>query len=394
MAQPGCSGTQPQGLTAVPGFFGDAGKSPQFFQVGIYPRRAESGNLLHPRVFISTHTDRDPTTQRAWLEPSHSGWHGKRIFRDLWFSKGRKCLPSASATCDSKVPPVPSLNHGQGQGISGKSVSSSSDSMHGWGVGGRVFHGFLLPTPIPAFCHPQFAGLSLPPGMSSQKKERSFPSSRRKTEILGSATCIPSSPEPLARPKRGGMSLEMFSGTNLAPAGALADGIRREASKAASQPGFILILPTFPKSRLCWSQPCPITTFSWMAAPLQSPFPCSRLENRDIFGGGSWAGGRAGAGSRNKGKTQQKKLERYHKRRENLKKSLSCPDTVYKRFGHCTQQRTDSFSPPFSSGKGSAGKAPSWRNPGSRERCSLQQESGSRSWSLQAKRNDAPLPKG
>lgn len=145
MAQPGCSGTQPQGLTAVPGFFGDAGKSPQFFQVGIYPRRAESGNLLHPRVFISTHTDRDPTTQRAWLEPSHSGWHGKRIFRDLWFSKGRKCLPSASATCDSKVPPVPSLNHGQGQGISGKSVSSSSDSMHGWGVGAVFSMDFSFP---------------------------------------------------------------------------------------------------------------------------------------------------------------------------------------------------------------------------------------------------------
>lgn len=156
------------------------------------------------------------------------------------------------------------------------------------------------------------------------------------------------------------MSLEIFSGTNLAPARGLADRTRREASKATSQPGFVLILPTFPETRLCSSQPCPITTLSWMSAPLRSPFPCSsRLVKRDIFGAGSWARGRPGTGSMNKGKTQQKGWKGTTRGEKLPQKSRSCPDTlrsVYKRFGLCAQQRTDSFSPLFSLGSGAHGR--------------------------------------
>lgn len=54
-----------------------------------------------------------------------------------------------------------------------------------------------------------------------------------------------------------------------------------------------------------------------------------------------------------------KRLERHHKRRETSTKSRSCPDTlrsVYKRFGLCARQRTDSFSPLFSLEKGAHGR--------------------------------------
>lgn len=125
------------------------------------------------------------------------------------------------------------------------------------------------------------------------------------------------------------MSLEIFSGTNLAPAGGLADRRRRETSKATSQPGFVLILPTFSETRLCLSQPCPITTLSWMSAPPQSPFPCSSgLGNQDIFGGGPWARGRPGTGSMNKEKTQRKSWKGTTKGEKIPKKSYSCPDTL------------------------------------------------------------------
>lgn len=75
-------------------------------------------------------------------------------------------------------------------------------------------------------------------------------------------------PELLAQPTKGMMSVEMFAQTNLALDSSLASRTSQEASKAASQPGVILFLSTFQKTRQCLSQPCPVTTLYSMSASL------------------------------------------------------------------------------------------------------------------------------
>lgn len=92
-------------------------------------------------------------------------------------------------------------------------MSSSSDSMHGRDSIFHVFRGFLLPTPIPQSLPFATQDLQAPTWDILPKEGTEL--SRRKPQILGSATGIPSSLEPLD-------SQKIFLGISLAPAGGLA----------------------------------------------------------------------------------------------------------------------------------------------------------------------------
>lgn len=126
MPQPGCGGTQPRGLTAWPGFFWDAGKS--FSTLGYVPKEPNLGicSIQGCSFPPYTHIDRDPTTQRAWLEPSHSHFMEKGYLRIYGFPKAENVfpVPQLQLYVTAKCPqsqlenaPVPTLIHGQGEGI-------------------------------------------------------------------------------------------------------------------------------------------------------------------------------------------------------------------------------------------------------------------------------------